>query len=214
VYKEKGYAYYSHVREDLINLISGKDNRILDIGCGVGETGKMLKKMGKAKEVVGIEMQEEIALKAKEQLDKVICGDIEKMVLPFEDEYFDYIIMGDVIEHLIDPWETIRKLRRYLSESGYLLASTPNIAYWRVLRDLVVFDMWEYQKAGILDNCHLRFFTRKTILKLFEETGYEVRSMLPGRSNTFKFRIFNFLTMGILKRFFALGYLIKAQRTP
>lgn len=212
MYEEKNDVYYSQIREDLINLISGKDNKILDIGCAGGEMGKVLKKMGKAKEVVGIEICKGIALKAQEQLDKVICGDVEKINLPFEEGYFDYIIMGDVIEHLIDPWSALRKISRFLSTRGYLIASIPNISYWRIIKDLVLFDKWEYQKAGILDKAHLRFFTKRSMVEMMKEAGFEVRSIRARRSLGTKAKLFDLVTLGIFRKFFESAYIIKCKK--
>lgn len=92
--QEKDRQYFSWVRQELINLVNGQDNVVLDLGCGEGETGYELKRQGKAQEVVGIELVEEAANRAKEKLDRVIGGDIEKLGLPFAKEYFDYILRG------------------------------------------------------------------------------------------------------------------------
>ncbi len=73
------------------------------------------------------------------------------------------IILADVVEHLIDPWRVIKQLSRFLSRESFLIASIPNIRHWRVLKDLILFDKWEYQEAGILGEGHLRFFTQSPV---------------------------------------------------
>jgi 2-polyprenyl-3-methyl-5-hydroxy-6-metoxy-1,4-benzoquinol methylase len=213
IYEEKNSDYYSYVRHDLIQMIEGNNNKILDVGCGDGQTGWALKRSGKAKEVVGIELVEGPAKRAENRLDKVIHGDVEKITLSFQSEYFDYIIWGDVVEHLIDPWRVIKQLSQFLSREGFMIASIPNIGHWRILKDLILFDRWEYQKAGILDKGHLRFFTEKTILAMFNQNGFTVKSIRPVRSEKTRPKLLNLLTFGIFKKFLTWRYLIKAQKT-
>lgn len=212
IYKEKNGNYYSHIRHDLIQMIEGNDNKILDIGCGEGQTGWTLKKSGKAKEVVGVEFVEGPANRAESRLDKVIHGDVEEITLSFQPEYFDYIILADVVEHLIDPWRVIKQLSRFLNREGFLIASIPNIGHWRVLKDLILFDKLEYQRAGILDKTHLRFFTQKTILAMFSQSGFTVKSIRPVRSEKIRSKLLNFLTLGMLKKLLTWRYLIKAKK--
>ncbi len=69
---------------------------------------------------------------------------------------FDYIILGDVLEHLIDPWKIVNELKQYLKKDGYLVSSIPNIMHVSVLRNLVLGN-FTYEDSGILDKTHLRF---------------------------------------------------------
>ena len=211
IYKEKNNNYYSLIRHDLIQMIEGNGNKILDVGCGEGQTGWFLKKSGKAREVVGIELNEDAAKRAEGRLDKVIHGDVEKLALPFQTGYFDYIIFGDVLEHLSDPWNTLKRLKRHLSSSGFAVASIPNIAYWEILKDLIFFDKWAYIDAGILDRTHLRFFTEKSLIDLFEGSGFEIKELIHHIPPRFINKIGNLVTLGSLKRFFTAGYFIKAR---
>jgi len=212
IYKEKNHDYYSLIRHDLIHMIEGKGNKILDVGCGEGQTGWFLKKSGKAREVVGIELNEDVAKRAEGRLDKVIHGDVEKIILPFQLEYFDYIIMGDVIEHLIDPWSTLKKMSQFLSPRGYLIASIPNINYWKVLADLILLDKWEYQPAGILDKTHLRFFTRGTISKMFTECGFRIELIVSAGSTRTITRLLNLITFNLSSKFFTAKYFVKTKK--
>jgi 2-polyprenyl-3-methyl-5-hydroxy-6-metoxy-1,4-benzoquinol methylase len=212
IYREKNGGYHSYIRDDLLRMIEGDNNRILDVGCGEGQTGWALKKSGKAKEVVGIELLEGPAKRAKTMLDEVIQGDVEEMTLSFPPGHFDYIVLGDVVEHLIDPWRVIEQLTGFLAQDGFLIASIPNVAHWRVLRDLILFDKWEYQRAGILDKGHLRFFTQKTILSMFNRSGFTVKSIRSVRSEKVGARLANLITLGVFRRFLTWHYLIKAQK--
>ncbi|MCK4223722.1 MAG: class I SAM-dependent methyltransferase [candidate division Zixibacteria bacterium] len=212
LYKEKDNNYYGLIRHDLIQMIEGSGNKILDIGCGEGQTGWTLKKSGKAKEVVGVELIEGPAKRAEIRLDRVIHGDVEEITLSFEPGYFDYIILADVVEHLIDPWRVIKQLSRFLSREGFLVASIPNVKYWRVLMDLIVFDRWTYHRAGILDKGHLRFFTYTTMAEMFKTNGFELKEIKAKKSTRLANKLFNRATFGIFEKFLVPGYLVKAQR--
>ena len=192
-------------------MVQGRDNIVLDIGCGEGETGYELKKQGKAREVIGIELVEEAGNRAKEKLDRVIVGDIEKLELPFAKERFDYILMGDVLEHLIDPWQCLKRLKEYLKPGGSVIASIPNVNHWRVLKDLILHDKWEYVTAGTLDRTHLRFFTRKTIARMFSECGYKIIYLGKNYSARPEVRLFDTLTLRRLERFLAVQYVVQAS---
>jgi len=166
--------YYQHIRHDLIHGISKGSNRILEVGCAEGATGLALKQSGQALEVVGIELVAEAARVAESRLDHVIHGDLESMSLdePFlAPESFDYIICGDVLEHLKDPWSQLDRLLKLLKPGGAFICSLPNVRYYNVSFPLVFGDDWTYTNAGILDSTHLRFFTRSTGLRMLESAG-------------------------------------------
>jgi hypothetical protein len=122
------------------------------------------------------------------------------------------IILSVVVEHMIDPWRVIRQLSRLLSREGLLIASIPNIIHWRVLKDLILFDKWEYQEAGILNKGHFRFFTPKAILSMFNQSGFTVKSIHPVISEKAGAKLLNLLTLGIFKKLLTWCYLIKAQK--
>jgi|GEM_PF-589055 len=168
----KDRKYFQQERREIEAMIPAGASRILDIGCGEGMLGRILLQKGAA-EVVGIEADLAVAQKAQENLSRVLQGDIESLVLPFEESYFDCIVLADVLEHLRDPLSTMIKLQRYLSDSGTIVASIPNVRFFDVLRGLAE-GRWEYQEFGILDKTHLRFFTKKEIEVLFLQAGLEL----------------------------------------
>ncbi|RMG72407.1 MAG: glycosyltransferase, partial [Nitrospirae bacterium] len=110
-------SYYCQERKEVEALVPENAKRILDVGCGAGVLGKKLLLRG-AEEVVGVELVPEIAKRADENLSRVLCGDIEKMELPFKEGYFDCIILADILEHLREPGLTLKKLKGYLSQDG------------------------------------------------------------------------------------------------
>jgi len=213
--KYKGY--FSSIRWDIIEFVRDGDNKILEIGCGEGNTGKVLKEQGKAVEVIGIEKISEAARIAETKIDKVLCADVETIELPFDEGYFDYVIIGDVLEHLYDPWSLVNKLGHYIKKGGYIIASIPNIRNWRVIKSLALKGEWNYSSEGLLDDTHLRFFTKKSILKLFSSKDFFVHRLIPKFEfrPTYKSDIikpFNNITLGLFEDFLAFQYIFIARK--
>ena len=84
--------------------------------------------------------------------------------------------MGDVIEHLADPWKAMRNMWELLVPQGLVIASIPNVAHIRNVFNILR-GFWSYQELGLLDRTHLRFFTKKEIIKLFEEAGFSIEDI-------------------------------------
>lgn len=202
--------YYSLIRRDVLQHVPAGTKRLLDVGCGAGLTAHYAKHTLGVEEAIGVEYVEPIARRASEYLDAVHIGDIEQMELPYPDGYFDCILCADVLEHLRDPWEVLRKLRRLLSPAGVLVASIPNIGHLSVLAK-IIFDRFEYEPSGILDRTHLRFFTRHTIKQMFTSTGYTVHFAGANRSRGWKFFLLNVATLGLARPFSIVQYLVVAR---
>ena len=177
MYRDKGYTYYSGIRWDIIDLVPEGNNRILEVGCGTGSTLIKLKEIHKAQEIYGFELNEEMVQDHIKDINKVIIGDVEQIDPPFLENFFDFIIFGDVLEHLIDPQRTLEKYTKYLKNNGVIIASIPNIKHYSVLINLVFRDRFEYKSAGILDESHLRFFTKKEIINMFNRAGMHVKKI-------------------------------------
>lgn len=202
---------YHSLRFDIIDLIEPKNKKILDIGCAMGKTSFELKKRG-ASFVAGVELSEKIGLEASKILDKVILGDIEKIDLPFESEYFDYIIYGDVLEHLTDPWFILSKNSKYLKKNGFVIASIPNVRHYSIIKDLVFKGKWPYVEEGIICKSHLRFFTLSEIKDLFAGSGYKITEIKRNLSVTKAIANINRVFRYAFNEFLTRLYLIKAQK--
>jgi len=208
-YVDKPAGYFDHVRRELINEVPLGPHAVLEIGCGEGGAGAVLKSEGRARFVAGVELFKDAARKASLVLDQVIVGNIEQIDLPFNDGQFDVIILGDVLEHLVDPWEQVRRLSIYLADGGSFVASLPNVRNWRVVFPLLISGKWEYQHIGIMDRTHLRFFTRQGMIDLFEKNGFTVTKIEPlGRKSRF---ISRFLC-GFLRELAVPQYLVVSTR--
>lgn len=126
--------------------------------------------------IYGIESFEDAAKQAEKALDHVLCGNIEQMALPYQHEQFDCIIFGDVLEHLLDPWAVLKKVKPFLKREGAILSSIPNIGHISTVLELLA-GRFTYTDAGLMDQTHLRFFTLHEIHALFQSAGFHVREL-------------------------------------
>jgi SAM-dependent methyltransferase len=203
--------YYLLARGDLIDLIPPGMNRVLEVGCAAGMTGKLLKEKG-FKEIVGVELVPEVAKQGEHYYDKLLIGDVEKMEIPFEKGHFDCILYGDVLEHLVDPWKVLEKHNPLLREGGAILASIPNIRHYRIIKKLAFKGEWEYTDEGILDRTHLRFFTLKSIRELLEGAGFELTRVVKEPSGAKWIKALNRLSGNKLIDFLVRRYLLVAAK--
>ena len=163
--------------------------KILEVGCGQANFSSQLVKEGN--EIWGIELNPNAAKVASEKLYKVLTGTIEERISEIPDNYFDVIIMNDVIEHLIYPKEVLEQLKTKMAVNGLIVSSIPNVRYSKNLFKLLFKKDWKYTESGILDNTHFRFFTKKSIKRMFTETGFEVEKC-KGINRTESFSYFPF----------------------
>ncbi len=196
-YELKQDNYYSSLRSEMLDFLPKNAQTFLDVGCGTGVFGSAIKKIKNNAIVDGIELMPEAASQAKNILDQVWQGDITELLSQVPDGKYDCITFNDVLEHLTDPYELLKKIKSKLSPQGVIVSSIPNVRYFRVLRDLIFKKDWEYVDSGILDKTHFRFFTKKSILRMFDESGYEVERC-EGISKTKSLRpyFYRFFTLG------------------
>ena len=122
--------YYRHERPELVACVeTAPDNCVLDVGCGAGHVAARIKREGRATTIWGIEVIEAAAEEARRNpaLDEVRCGDLEQIVDTLPEAYFSHLICGDVLEHLVEPWETLAQLRTRLRPGGRVICSLPNV---------------------------------------------------------------------------------------
>jgi GT2 family glycosyltransferase/spore maturation protein CgeB len=173
-------SYYSHARPEILALVPVTARRVLDVGCGAGRLGEAIKARQGA-EVVGIELAGAAASAALGRLDRVVVGDAERIDPRFGPDDFDCVVCGDVLEHLEDPGAFLRRARGWLSPDGVLVTSLPNARHHQVVAGLLEGN-WTYESAGLLDETHLQFFTRRDAIDLLEGAGFRIERVfiVPG----------------------------------
>jgi 2-polyprenyl-3-methyl-5-hydroxy-6-metoxy-1,4-benzoquinol methylase len=179
----KAGGYYANERPDVVALLPRPLGRVLDVGCGEGGLAAGLRAAG-ATEIVGIEVVENVAARARSTLDRVHVGRVEDTLDDLTGT-FDTVLCLDVLEHLIDPGSVLSALCGRAAPGAALQVSVPNARHYSLVRDLVLRGTFGYTDWGHRDSTHLRWFTRRDIVALLEKTGWEVlRTSVPplGRS--------------------------------
>jgi 2-polyprenyl-3-methyl-5-hydroxy-6-metoxy-1,4-benzoquinol methylase len=196
--------YGTHMK--VLNLVS-KNKRVLEIGCSTGQISRKLSENGC--EVVGVELNEESARVAQKYCKKVIVSDVCKIKATDYLNYFDFILFMDVLEHLDDPWDVLKKIKVYLKDGGLVVISVPNIANWAIRWNLL-FGNFKYGTRGILDKTHLRFFNEKSAKKLLEDAGFEIvkYDIIPSIPLVKVRAKFMYLISKLMPNFFAIQFLL------
>jgi methionine biosynthesis protein MetW len=108
----------------------GRAEKLLDIGCGIGAVGLNLQEALNASDVYGVEIEESRVAEARRRGLQVFQADLNQGPLPFEDETFDAIFCGEIIEHVVDPDHLLDEIGRTLRPDGLCVLTTPNLAVW------------------------------------------------------------------------------------
>lgn len=198
-------ASYIGLRNDLIKHIEGVSLNILDVGCATGVNGRYLLNNGIAKNVVGIEYDQEMAKIAAGSNNKIFCGDLNDAefideVLRWDGSY-DVVIFGDILEHLYDPWSVLKRLTCNLNANAQIIISLPNIQHIETFIQVYIKGVWPRNPRGIFDQTHLRWFTYKDALDLINQANLSLvtydpsyRSRDPiGSRFTWKYKIIKLL---------------------
>jgi len=211
-YKEKPDHYFAGCRTDIVSALkTSAGAAILEIGCGAGATGAAALAAGKAKEYVGIEISDAAAEVARGRLTRVIVGDVENLDLSSLQARFDAIIISEVLEHLTQPWETVRRLALCMRPGGRIYASSPNVAHWQVIRSLLA-GRFEYEDAGVMDRTHIRWFTPRSYSAMFTAAGFLVESVEELEFAGWKARLVNWVTRGRFSHLFTPRIMLVAVR--
>jgi SAM-dependent methyltransferase len=157
----------------IISSLLSMDQKVLEVGCGTGILGDELKRKG-ISHYEGIEPSKERANTAQAKGHKV-----HNLFLTYENQAglgkFDVIVLADVIEHLANPQSLLELVKRLMHPSSLLVVSVPNVAHWSIRLKLLR-GKFDYAETGILDATHLRWFTRGSLEKYLENSGYRICS--------------------------------------
>ncbi len=188
-------------------------SKVLEIGVGSGRLANLLS-MKKKCIVYCVEKEPAMASIARNKCVEMLNMDIETNELPYSIGFFDCIILGNVLEHMKDPSKILIKLKKYLSDNGFLIYSVPNIVNWHS-RMTIFFGKFEYAESGVFDRTHLRFYNLNSAKKLAEEAGYRI-TWLDVTPSIYLFKEkLNFLWYALSKlrmNLFADEFIIQARK--
>ena len=149
---------------DLMRLPATKIGRLLDIGCGSGEFMKKMRTHGW--DVVGMEPDQQAAARLTQSEGVAVYSSFSEITLG-EASPFDFVVLSHVIEHVPDPIQTLRELRKYMGRNGRLIVTTPNIAG---LGAQVFGRFWR----GLEPPRHFNVFTPESLKLAFKAAGFEI----------------------------------------
>lgn len=223
-YNFKHDKYSSHMR--IIKYLSSLNPRskltVLDVGCSKGYMGKNLPSSHFT--FYGIEMNKYDAAVASKYYKEVKIADLDNDRLIYKAEFFDTIILADVIEHLKNSLKITSDLKPFLKKEGVMVLSTVNIANLYI-RLRLLFGKFDYQENGILDQTHLKIFTLKTFRHLATKSGLTIIKEeftpipLPIIHNIFSegkplyiFHKFNYLLARLVPTLFCFQFILYCKK--
>ena len=161
---------YTSARPDILSMVSSSSRRVLDIGCSTGELGKAIKnKYGCY--VIGVDVVDSVVARARDVLDEAYSSDLDSLIGDGTlREKFDTIIFADSLEHIVDAEEVVIRAASLLADDGEIIISVPNVSHWFVIYCLLRGE-WPSRSRGTFDSTHVRFFTRKSMIKWLANLG-------------------------------------------
>ena len=166
--------YTVKTREDLLNLLPKNNhfNSLIEFGCA---DGKNL-----------IYFQDALKIESENCFGVDICDSIKNENKSFKFEHssienflndnkkkYDLVLLSDVLEHLYNPWECLDKIYNILNKEGYILISVPNLQNLKYLNSVVDGNFF-YEKTGLFDQTHIRFFSQNTLTKYLEKVNFKI----------------------------------------
>jgi SAM-dependent methyltransferase len=212
-YDGKQTDYFGNIRREILPLLPARSARVLELGCGRGDTLAYLKREGRCEWAGGVELFPEAAAVARDRLDWLLEGDVERLELDLEAGSLDVVLCLDVLEHLVDPWRMLRRLTALLRPGGAIVASIPNVRHARVVIPLLFGGSFQYANQGLLDRTHLRFFTRRSAIELLECGGLRVDAVQEtGFERGTRARLLDALTLSAFRPLLTLQYVLRAVK--
>ena len=206
-----------NLRVDLTNRIVKPGNNLLDLGCGDGVLGELLKPRFKA--VAGVDVSEEALAFAKQRGLSTYRVNVDQEPLPFGDAMFDTVTCIDLIEHVFEPRVLISEISRVLAPGGNLYIAFPNIRYALRIKEIIAgrFPKTSGDIAYSYDGGHLHYYTSADMRSLLEEKNLKTAGqwgiVSPGILNNWKYRILKTaLPASLAREFLSIEILIHAFR--
>ena len=209
---------YKGGRSDVLDSLLRAPVRVLDVGCSDGSLGAGCLERYPESRVIGVEQDLDFAAMARDKLQQVIVGDIEKITNDELPEHIDTFFLADVLEHTRSPDIVLQKLLTCAVPGAQFVISLPNVQHWTAIANLLRGE-WPERERGLFDSTHLRFFTLRSIRHLLSRNCLEIRSV---RRN---YRLFDSPDYALpqvaqlggfwpLRPFFTYQYVVAAEVMP
>lgn len=200
---------YDSDRPELFPFLPQTARTLLDVGCGSGAFGRLLRSRRPDMELWAIEPDPVSARAAEDGFDHVVRGEFPNSQIP--KGKFDVVLCADVLEHMREPEKALAACQDAMALGGVLIASIPNVRNWRdVLWPLLRHGTWTYTEWGILDRTHLRFFTRRSIYSFFVDNGWSAASV-TGINMHRREKLLSVLSCHLLDDFLFRQYVVIAR---
>lgn len=199
-------GYYSHDQSDLLKLVHRRGRSALEIGCAGGNLLKQLSRLGYER-ITGVEYVDDVARQAALAVPEatILSGSIDDISDKSLGTGYDLVIVNFVLEHVMNPTAVLTRAVSLLNNGGQVIGALPNVRHWSVTLPLIIGGRFDYEDEGILDKTHYRFFTRKSIRELLEQSGLAdiaIHPWVAGRKSL----IGNNLTFGRMIDHFAFAH--------
>lgn len=173
IFKKHGF---SKTQQKILSLV-GKKKEVLEIGAA---TGYMTKAFLDNDCIVDVVETNNVSLRkiSKRVREKINYSIEDENINIHLSKNYDFIIMADVLEHLVDPSKALKILYKIAQQQTRLIISLPNIASWPMRKQLFFKGDFEYQDSGLLDKTHLHFYTVNTLPKFLTSTGWRVEEII------------------------------------
>lgn len=171
---------YSYVNQDILKMMDNNYKRVVEVGCMDGALAKAYREKNAGCRYTGIEINDDYAKAARSSCSETITGNIED----FNDDSFDQLfpsdcwIFGDVLEHLYDPWKLLGRIREKILPGAHIIACVPNAQHWSI-QAMLNSGQFRYKDTGLMDRTHIRWFTRITLIEMFQSGGFKIVEGAP-----------------------------------
>ena len=173
--KNTSSKYFGYTRTEIEEHVPMTVDRLLEIGCGTGQTVRWLRGIRDVAYAAGVEINDASAVTARENFDEVEACPAEVSKHLESRDCFDLVLALDVLEHLPDPQTMLHRLFLTMKPGGVLIVSLPNVANYSVAWPLFFKGQWTYTDEGHLDRTHLRFFDQASAISLLKSAGLEIK---------------------------------------
>jgi SAM-dependent methyltransferase len=203
-------TYFRHVRREIERLLPQAARRILDVGAGVGATSAWLKSRYPGCYTIALEGNASARDELARNVDEALIVDLNEPIPEFGSP--DLVLCLDVLEHLAQPLDVLRRVTAMMADGGTVIVSLPNVAHASVALPLLLRGRFEYRDAGILDRTHLRFFDRMSAVALMNQADFVVRRGVRNGLDGPRARLIDAVTCGALRDHLTKQYVMAGTR--